>query len=182
MKKNKTESKTKWTHFMDMHSGGGQKEKYAHIYIEAPEDEAKIVFYNRFGHNPERVTCTCCGGDYSISEYPSLKQATAYNRGCTAMETPTGKDGRYKEPSDPWFKEHYYLEGEKEIKEAVKRGYSVSSCSMRGEYQSLEAALKSGKFENEFCSDGAFKVIYSKDIKPKGREGDLPEQGYVWKD
>ncbi len=71
-----------WTHFWDMHSGGGQKEKFGHCYIEAPENEAKIIFYNRFGHNPERVTCTCCGDDYSISEYETLEQASAFQRNC----------------------------------------------------------------------------------------------------
>lgn len=71
-----------WTHFWDMHSGGGQKENFAHCFIEAPENEAKIIFYNRFGHNPERVSCTCCGGDYSISEYETLEEATAYHRNC----------------------------------------------------------------------------------------------------
>jgi len=67
---------------MDMHSGGGLKEKYCLILIEAPEEEAKIIFYNRFGHNPERVTCTCCGSDYSIDESETLGQATAYDRNC----------------------------------------------------------------------------------------------------
>lgn len=71
-----------WTQFMDMHSGGGSKEDWEYIYIEAPEDEAKVVFYNRFGHNPERVTCTCCGRDYSISESGTLEEATASERGC----------------------------------------------------------------------------------------------------
>ena len=72
-----------WTHFWDMHSGGGKKEPpYEHIYIEAPEDEAKVVFYNRFGHNPERISCTCCGEDYSISESETLDQLTGYHRGC----------------------------------------------------------------------------------------------------
>lgn len=71
-----------WTHFWDMHSGGSVKEApYAHIYIEAPEAEAKVIFYNRFGHNAERVTCTCCGEDYSIMEYASLADATAFQRG-----------------------------------------------------------------------------------------------------
>ena len=28
-----------WTLFWDMHSGGGSKEKWTMIYIEAPEDE-----------------------------------------------------------------------------------------------------------------------------------------------
>lgn len=72
-----------WTRFMDMHSGGRCKEgKYEYIYIEAPIHEAKLVFYNRFGHNPERVTCTCCGEDYSISEDTSLAQLTGYDRNC----------------------------------------------------------------------------------------------------
>lgn len=71
-----------WTHFWDMHSGGEQKERFAHCFIEAPEDEAKIIFYNRFGHNPDRVTCTCCGNDYSITECDTLAEATAYQRNC----------------------------------------------------------------------------------------------------
>lgn len=75
-----------WTEFMDMHSGGGQKEDFSHCFIEAPENEAKVIFYNRFGHNPERVTCTCCGDDYSISEYETLEQATAYERNCKYVE------------------------------------------------------------------------------------------------
>lgn len=72
-----------WTRFMDMHSGGGTKEPpYEFIFIEAPEDEAKVIFYNRFGHNPEHVTCTCCGDDYSTIEGKTLKLATVYDRGC----------------------------------------------------------------------------------------------------
>jgi hypothetical protein len=71
-----------WTKFMDMHSGGGQKEKWAYIFIEAPEEEAQVIFQNRFGHNPNRVTCTCCGKDYFIDESPTLEEATAYYRGC----------------------------------------------------------------------------------------------------
>ena len=75
-------NKSKWTRFMDMHSGGGTKEgDCEYIYIEAPEEEAKIIFYNRFGHNPERVSCTCCGDDYSISEKKSLEESTAFDRG-----------------------------------------------------------------------------------------------------
>ena len=65
-----------------MSSGGSRKEKWNHIFIQAPMAEAKVVFYNRFGHNPERVTCTCCGEDYSISEESSLMQLTGYERGC----------------------------------------------------------------------------------------------------
>ena len=58
-----------WTHFWDMNSGGGQKEKWKHIFIEAPRSEAIRIFTNRFDHHPERVTCTCCGSDYSISPW-----------------------------------------------------------------------------------------------------------------
>ena len=72
-----------WTQFWDMCSGGRIKEPpYEKIYIEAPEETAILVFYNRFKHNPERITCTCCGEDYSITESKSFAQATAYNRGC----------------------------------------------------------------------------------------------------
>lgn len=81
MKNKKTET-SKWTQFMDMNSGGGKKEKWAYIYIEAPEDEAETIFYNRFGHNPHRVSCTCCGSDYAITESDSLEKATAYERNC----------------------------------------------------------------------------------------------------
>lgn len=70
-----------WTDFMDMHSGGGAKEEpYEHIYIEASKEEAKVIFYNRFGHNPERVTCTCCGEDYWASEEENLEALTEYQR------------------------------------------------------------------------------------------------------
>jgi len=70
-----------WTSFMDMHSGGGCKEPpYEYIYIELPRDMAEVYFYNRFGHSPERVTCTCCGRDYSLSESETLESATEYER------------------------------------------------------------------------------------------------------
>ena len=69
-----------WTHFWDMHSGGGLKEKQQHIFIEASEAKAKVIFYNRFGHNPERVTCTCCGPDYAIDEGRSLEKLTLFHR------------------------------------------------------------------------------------------------------
>jgi hypothetical protein len=72
----------KWIRFWDMHSGGKIKEPpYKHIYIEATsQDEAEIIFYNRFKHNPNRVTCPCCGPDYSVSEYDTLEAATEFQR------------------------------------------------------------------------------------------------------
>lgn len=88
-----------WTLFWDMHSGGGCKEEpYEKIYIEADEEDAKIIFYNRFGHNPERVSCTCCGQDYSISSEDTLEQVSGYHRGCRYDDTIKGyvdePDGR----------------------------------------------------------------------------------------
>lgn len=74
---------TKWTHFWDMHSGGGTKEApYEHIYIEANEKDARIIFYNRFRHSPDRVSCTCCGEDYAVSESDSIEDASGYQRSC----------------------------------------------------------------------------------------------------
>ena len=81
-----------WTQFMDMHSGGGQKLDWEYIYIEAPEKEAEIIFQNKFGRNPHRVTCTCCGDDYSLTESKTLKEATAYERGCEWIKL-GGQDG-----------------------------------------------------------------------------------------
>ncbi len=100
-----------WTLFWDMHSGGGCKEDlYEKIYIEAPEEEAKVIFYNRFGHNPSRVSCTCCGEDYSISESPSLEQASAFHRGCkwvSVLDEPGG--GHYVDEPEhkPWRLDKY---------------------------------------------------------------------------
>jgi hypothetical protein len=68
-----------WTRFMDMHSGGGCKLDWEYIYIEAPEEEAIEVFSNKFGRDPEDVTCDCCGPDYCISEYDTLEEATRYD-------------------------------------------------------------------------------------------------------
>ena len=85
-----------WTLFMDMHSGGRCKEPpYEHIFIEADEEEAKIIFYNKFKHNPDRVTCTCCGSDYSISSKEDLAQLTGYFRNCS---WDPGSKGYVEEP------------------------------------------------------------------------------------
>ena len=83
-----------WTQFWDMHSGGDLKEQWNLIYIEAPVEEAKVIFYNRFGHNPQRVSCTCCGPDYSSSEDDDLAQLTGFHRNCAWDE------GGYIEQSD----------------------------------------------------------------------------------
>lgn len=85
-----------WTHFWDMHSGGEQKLEWAHIFIEAPQDQAERVFYHRFNRNPNRITCTCCGEDYAISESETLEDITGYHRGCMWDEA----TNRYLEQPD----------------------------------------------------------------------------------
>jgi hypothetical protein len=92
-----------WTKFMGMHSGGDPKEPYAYIYIEAPENEAISVFYARFGHSPSRVTCTCCGEDYSISTAETLEQVTGFERGCLYERD----SDEYVEKSDKTFGRKY---------------------------------------------------------------------------
>jgi hypothetical protein len=75
-----------WTQFYDMHTGGCQKiSNVDEVFIEAPRDEAEIIFRNRFGLNPYKRSCHCCGDDYSITEGDdgeSLAELTGYERGC----------------------------------------------------------------------------------------------------
>lgn len=68
-----------WTLFWDMHSRT-KEGSYDKIYIEATKDEAVVIFYNRFGHNPHRITCTCCGEDYSVDEEKTFGKASEYHR------------------------------------------------------------------------------------------------------
>lgn len=128
-----------WTQFWDMHSGGGLKEKWDKIYIEAPENEAKVIFYNRFGHNPERVTCTCCGEDYSISSNEDLAQLTAYQRNCRFSK-----------------KENKYIEKKGDYRE----------------YMTLD----------EYLKEESVLFIRAEEVKPEERQGDVPNQGYMWVD
>ena len=155
-----------WTRFMDMHSGGGTKEPpYQYILIEAPEEEAKVIFYNRFRHNPERVTCTCCGDDYSIGEHATLDDATGFDRGCDfAHFRPDGTECAESEAwvpgkgMTPGYTQHY---AERPAKKYAFR-----------EYTTLEDYLKNPDV----------LVIREADIKPKERSGEVPTQGYVWRD
>lgn len=95
-----------WTRFMDMYSGGSLKEKWQYIYIEAPQEEAELIFYNRFGHNPHRVSCTCCGSDYSIDDAESIEDATGYDRGCDY----DSEKGKYVDrPSTSKFDSKFYV-------------------------------------------------------------------------
>jgi hypothetical protein len=70
-----------WTKFMDMHSGGGTKTDYESIYIEAgSKGEAIDVFEEVFDQHPYEVACGCCGENFSVSSYETLKEATKYER------------------------------------------------------------------------------------------------------
>lgn len=72
-----------WTQFHDMHSGGHQNTKWAQIFIEAPEKEAREIFTDRTGEDPDAINCICCGSNYSVTEEKGdLAQATGYERGC----------------------------------------------------------------------------------------------------
>jgi len=110
-----------WTKFWDMHSGGGTKlwrhadgtiddngswrraktdeQPVEFIYIEAPQEEARVIFYNRFGRNPDRVTCTCCGSDYSLDSEEDFAQLTGYHRNARCDES----SGAYVEELDDRF-------------------------------------------------------------------------------
>lgn len=161
-----------WTHFWDMYSGGRAKEKWEHIFIEAPTAEARVIFYNRFGHNPDRVTCTCCGGDYSVSEAPSLEEGTAYHRGClyayfdaSGAEVPRQKAWVSGKGLLPGCSSRYVERADPEREEFSP-------------YIPLEVAIDTGRFGER----SGLLVIRADEIKPEERSGEAPEQGYVWKD
>lgn len=147
-----------WTIFMDMHSGGRQKLDWPYIYIEASKEEAMSVFYSKFGRSPERVTCTCCGEDYSIDESETLEQATAYERGCTWYSAPPKKGERFS-------KEGRYLEKD----EPIPEGWVTDGFSSFRKYQTLEEYLPT------------VKVIYTNEITEPDRKAYVPEEGYVWR-
>lgn len=65
-----------WTRFYDMCSGGDTKLAWRKVYIEASEEEARVIFENRLRRNPDQVTCCCCGPDYSVSEVEKPEKAS----------------------------------------------------------------------------------------------------------
>lgn len=157
-----------WTLFWDMHSGGGSKEgAYEKIYIEAAEAEARVIFYNRFNHSPDRVSCTCCGPDYAVSEYESLEQASAYHRGCRYAYK-RKSDGKEVPQKEAWV-------SGKGLQPGYTEGYVEDAEPRRSsflKYRTLAQYIK-GK---------DVLVIRESTIKPSERVGEIPEQGYVWKD
>lgn len=155
-----------WTCFWDMHSGGGQKLFWAKIYIEAPEEVAKVIFQNRFDRSPERVSCTCCGEDYSIDESPTLEQATAYHRGLCFIER---ADKTWYEMSEEErneeLRKNRYLEPEQEIPKGYKLSYGEEGDGITlSEYRDRKDVL----------------IIPMSEVSPSEMEGELREEGYVW--
>jgi hypothetical protein len=149
-----------------MNSGGGRKENFTHCYIEAPEAEARLIFYNRFGHSPDRVSCTCCGADYSVSSHDDLAQLTGFHRGCRNLKTPRRSSGLFAN-DDPTIRRKLYLEDG----EAPPPGYEVDTPILASKgYHTLD----------QYLNQPDVLVIRAADIKPEERTGDLPEQGYVW--
>lgn len=77
-----------WTQFNDMHSGGGRKLDYEHIFIEAEEEKAVELFERIFRRDPYNVTCLCCGQDYSIDEKEEIQDCDEDSLKITAYEIP----------------------------------------------------------------------------------------------
>lgn len=155
-----------WTRFMDMHSGGGLKESpYEYIFIEASKAEAVVIFYNRFGHSPDRVSCTCCGNDYSYDDSETLEQATAFDRGCAYV---------YRRPDGTECDEREGFVSGKGMSKGYTSGYEETPATTFkfNEFTSLDVYLKREDI----------LVIRAADIKDSERHGEVPEQGYVWRD
>jgi hypothetical protein len=151
-----------WTHFMDMHSGGGQKLDWSHIFIEAPQGEAESIFYAMFGRNPNRVTCTCCGEDYSISEHESLEQATGFERGC-AYEYTDAEGNSFGD--DIWYK--LPIEKRRELK-----GRYVERTGPK--------AWKAYCTLDDYLATGKVKTVRASEIAQGMADTPVPEEGYVW--
>jgi hypothetical protein len=159
-------TKSIWTRFMDMHSGGGEKNGYAYILIEAPQAEAEVIFYNRFDSNPNRVTCTCCGEDYSIGD-GTLQSVTGYDRNLRSVEQKRDPVTLRYEPLPEGIPN--YLEPGQDVPE----GFTARSNRYGSQTEQTLA-------EYEQRTDVLF--ITADDIKPEERNGEVPEQGYVWQD
>lgn len=72
-----------WTLFADAYADGKLKFKaFEWIIVEGKEEDALSLFMDITNVDPKKVTCTCCGQHYSIREFDSVFQATAFERGC----------------------------------------------------------------------------------------------------
>jgi len=167
-----------WTHFWDMHSGGGLKEPWQHIYIEAPMEQAKSVFYNRFGHNPDRVTCTCCGNDYSISEEETLADVTWYQRNCDTGWFYVDSDEEVTDMTDERFPQPRGVVWDTDAQQHVVDG-RVVEC--RHVERPSKRALKTERYQtlDEYLQQDIL-VIYDSEISDYEKSVKVPEQGYIW--
>jgi len=80
-----------------MYSGGSRKTDYDFIYIQAQRRVAERAFAERFKRDPRHVSCGCCGRDFAVKQYESLKEATEYERSRAGSEAPLSE---YVEPCD----------------------------------------------------------------------------------
>ena len=159
-----------WTLFWDMSSGGGSKEKWDKIYIELPQAEAEVYFYNRFGHNPNRVSCTCCGPDYTISEDESLKQLSGFHRNAECTETKTDPDTGLYLNDDP--NSGLYLDPGEDPPEGYKIDDTFSMYREHRKFISVE----------DYKKLDSVLVVPKEEIDSSMCTGEVPEQGYVWRD
>jgi len=113
--------------------------------------------------NPNRVTCTCCGEDYSVSEHENLEQATAYERECRSA----------------WFDKHG-----KEIPQEEAwvpgKGCVDGAYGKYVEEQRVEYSHDPYRTLEEYLKDPSALFIFAKDIKPSEQKGQLRKEGYVW--
>lgn len=172
---------------MDMHSGGGLKEgNYTHIYIQAPEDEARVIFYNRFEHSPDRVTCTCCGSDYSVTSEDSIESLTSYYRNCGTEYYDVETEESYGQLSYKDI-EIKYSPGAKSV--STYRGREVGSRIIEeADLGSMQYGASKEECEARYRTLTAYLeepnvlLVQEADILDSEREGVVPEQGFVWRD
>lgn len=163
-----------WTHFWDMHSGGGQKLKWSHIFIEAPEKQAEIIFQNSFGRNPNRVTCTCCGEDYASSEGEDLKQLCGFHLGWKYQYF--DKNGNRTTEDKAW------VSGKGLINGATSKYIEEPSADHYGKHFKTWKDFIKDKTFFEFGGICNVLIIKKNQIKPSERKGKLRKEGYVWMD
>lgn len=178
-----------WTQFWDMHSGGGTKEPpYEKIYIEAPKDEAISIFYARFGHNPERVSCTCCGDDYAIDEGTDLAQMTAYHRNCGTAWCFTDDGTEVTDFADLEWGE---VVGMRQP-DGTRVGGKCEEVDGNPTYQGRvveERYVERPRWPDidpvvlsleEFLAQETTLVIRANEIEDRERTVEVPVEGYVW--
>jgi len=161
-----------WTLFWDMHSGGSLKEPpYDKIYIEISREVAERVFQAKFGHNPNRVTCTCCGEDYSISDYDTLEEASAYHRNCI-----------WAEPKRPDNYNKLSFQEQCEWSKIHPGGWFESLNTVPNDWRTDSKSDKDVIPLQEYVSRKNIKVICANEITDAEKNTELGGRGYVWDD